>query len=62
MACTNCGVEDPSGEYELSFTRSEKGTRVLDLSLCDDCLDDFLAETEIQLAEADDRTSIPQRS
>jgi len=48
MGCTHCGQSSVDSTHKLVFNRSDK---VLELSLCDDCLAEILSETDIQLSD-----------
>lgn len=51
MPCTNCGRAASVGEFTLRFTPGSREPKVLELALCDGCLEEFLDEGDIEMLE-----------
>lgn len=49
MACTNCGQRGTVEEYTIRFTGGPNEPRRMDLELCDGCIEEFRAESDIEL-------------
>lgn len=48
MACIHCGQSRDSEDYVLQFTSDDGEPVNIELSLCDECLDELLSEPEIE--------------
>lgn len=49
MTCTHCGRGGDTADYELRFAPPGGDEQVLELSLCSDCLADFLLEPGVEI-------------
>jgi NAD-dependent SIR2 family protein deacetylase len=48
MTCTHCGAAEP-GDYTLRFSPTERDPQTVELELCDECIERFLAEESAEL-------------
>jgi hypothetical protein len=49
MTCTNCGDAPLAMEYTLRFTPEERKEKLLELHLCQACLQEICADPAVEL-------------
>lgn len=49
MTCTNCGDGEGTEGYTVRFTRGDSEPTEMDLVLCSECVEEFRAESGIEL-------------
>lgn len=51
--CTNCGQNEAPAAHTLRFEREDRSDRVVDLQLCEHCLDDIAGEPTVERLESE---------